>query len=122
MQALLRHPVPASRFRYVSADTGDEGEWRFQRANGLAWLGADEIIEGPVHIHFDLDVLDPQEFPHLAYTDGRLSVDAGVELVRRFAGSLVGLTITEFAPSDDQAASDGSGVIARLCEAAHAAT
>ena len=122
MQALLSHPVPASRFRYVSADTGDEGEWRFQRANGLAWLGADEIIEGPVHIHFDLDVLDPQEFPHLAYTDGRLSVDAGVELVRRFAGSLVGLTITEFAPSDDQAASDGSGVIARLCEAAHAAT
>ena len=118
MQVLLSHPLPAVQFRYVSADVGDEGDWRFQKANGLAWLGADEVFDGPVHIHFDLDVLDPQEFPHVAYLEGSLSVEAGVALVRRFARSLVGLTITEFAPSDDQAASKGSRVIARLCEAA----
>jgi len=120
MQALLRHPLPASRFRYVAADTGDEGDWRFRDANGLTWLDDGEDIEGPAHIHFDLDVFDPAEFPHLAYTDGKLSIDAGIAIVRRFASQLVGLTITEFAPADDQAAADGSQVIARLCDAAHA--
>jgi len=120
MQSLLRHPLPASQFRYVAADTGDEGDWRFRDANGLAWLDEAEHVQGPVHIHFDLDVLDPTEFPHLAYTDGKMSIDAGIAIVRRFASKLVGLTITEFAPADDQAALDGSKVIARLCDAAHA--
>jgi arginase len=118
MQSLLRYPLPAAQFRYVSAGLGDEGDWYFQKAHALAWLGADEVFDGPVHIHFDLDVFDPQEFPHLAYTDGNLSIEAGIALVRRFASSLVGLTITEFAPSDVQAASEGSHVIARLCDAA----
>jgi arginase len=73
-----------------------------------------------VHIHFDLDVLDPREFPYLAYPDGNLGVEEAVALVRRIAreADLVGLTLTEFAPSDDDAAREGSRVIARLCEAA----
>ena len=63
---------------------------------------------------------DPAEFPHLACLDGTLSLRDGLGLVRSIAGSasLVGLTITEFAPSDENEAREGSRVIAQLCEAA----
>jgi len=76
-------------------------------------------IAGPIHIHFDLDALDPAEFPHVAYPDGRLSLHAGLALVREAAViGLVGLTITEFAPVDEHAASEGSRFREQLCEAA----
>ena len=65
-------------------------------------------------------MLDPAEFPHLAYTDGKLGVDEAVALVGRIAehADLVGLTITEFSPATDADARGGAQVIARLCEAA----
>jgi len=65
-------------------------------------------------------VLDPREFPHVAYPEGGLGVDDAVALVARTArdADLVGFTVTEFAPADDDAARDGSRVIQRLCEAA----
>jgi arginase len=117
---LLGQPVPPSRFVYVGAHVGDDGEWAFQREHGLSWFEPGRSLPGPVHIHFDLDALDPAEFPHLAYPEGRLSLDAGVELVRQVAagGDLVGLTITEFAPADATAALAGSRYLHRLCEAA----
>jgi arginase len=120
LSALLGNPLSPSNFRYVSAHLGDDGDWAFQRDNSLAWLEADQPIVGPVHIHFDLDVLDPAEFPHIAYPDGNLSMEAGLALVRTVtnAGTLVGLTITEFAPVDQAAAKDGSAYLRRLCEAA----
>ena len=120
LQPLLTAPLPPSRFRYVSAHLGDEGDWAFQREKGLAWLEPGAQISGPIHVHFDLDSLDPGEFPHLAYPDGKLSLDAGVALVRGLAasGTIVGLTITEFAPRDDKASIDGGRYIARVCEAA----
>lgn len=117
---LLASPLSPSRFRYVSAHVGDEGDWAFQRAHGLSWLEPGAPMPGPVHVHFDLDALDPAEFPHVAYPEGRLSIEAGLAVVRAAAagGHLVGLTITEFAPADEQAAEEGSRVIARICEAA----
>lgn len=88
--------------------------------NGLEWLTPEQPISGPVHVHFDLDALDPAEFPHVAYPDGNMSMEAGLSLVRDLgrSGSLVGLTITEFAPVDQAAAENGSEYLARLCEAA----
>lgn len=124
LQALLSTPLPPAQFRYAAAHVGDGGDWAFQRAHGLTWLepwrrDAEQAIAGPIHIHFDLDSLDPAEFPHVAYPDGRLSFDAGLALVRSAAASgLVGLTITEFAPADERAARDGSGFLEQLCEAA----
>ena len=111
---------PASQFRYVSAHVGDDGDWTFQQANDLSWLDESRLPSGPVHVHFDLDSLDPAQFPHLAYPEGRLSMEAGLILVSRIAaaGTLVGLTITEFAPATDAAAVDGSGFLEKLCEAA----
>jgi arginase len=116
----LGKPLSPSRFRYVSAHLGDEGDWAFQKANGLSWLEPGESVSGPIHVHFDLDALDPAEFPHVAYPEGKLSIEAGLAVVRAAAagGELVGLTITEFAPADEQAAKDGSHVLARICEAA----
>ena len=113
-------PLTPSRFRYVAADVGDEGDWAFQRSNGLRWYEPGEIFDGPVHLHFDLDVLDPAEFPHLAYPDGRLPMAEAIEFVRRLARhqDLVSMTITEFAPADAAAAVAGQQMIAALCDAA----
>lgn len=123
LQALLSAPLPPAQFRYVSAHVGDEGDWAFQRSHDLTWLEpgqlmARQCISGPIHIHFDLDALDPAEFPHVAYPDGRLPLDTGLDLVRSVADSLVGLTITEFAPADEGAAREGSRILEHLCKAA----
>ncbi|MEO7323424.1 MAG: arginase family protein [Dokdonella sp.] len=124
LQALLSTPLAPAQFRYVSAHVGDEGDWVFQKAHDLAWLEpgsllTEEGVSGPIHIHFDLDALDPAGFPHVAYPDGRLSLEAGVALVRSAAAAgLVGLTITEFAPADEHAAQEGSRFLRQLCEAA----
>lgn len=121
MQRLLGAPLAPDRFFYFGARVGDEGDWAFQRDHGLAMLDVARCAGGPVHIHFDLDVLDPGAFPYLAYPEaGGPSIDDVVSLVRRIAtaNDLVGLTITEFAPADDADARKGSEVIARLCEAA----
>jgi arginase len=119
---LLGAPLHPHNFRYFSAKVGDEGDWFFQRDKDLKWLAPDERFLGPVHIHFDLDALDPIEFPHVAYPDGTLSKENGLSLVRSVAaaGALVGLTITEFAPADANAAQEGSDYVRYLCEAAAA--
>jgi len=120
MLGLLGAPLPPSQFHYFSAHVGDPGDWEFQREHGLTWLEAGQPVSGPVHVHFDLDVFDAAEFPHLAYLDGKLPIEAGVSLLRTLAssGTLVSLTITEFAPADERGAEEGSRVLARLCEAA----
>ena len=120
LKSLLSTPLPPSQFRYVSAHVGDEGDWAFQRDQGLSWHEPGQPLSGPVHVHFDLDALDPAEFPHLAYPDGKLSIEAALDLMRAVAaaGMLVGLTITEFAPADRRGALEGSRFLARLCEAA----
>jgi len=122
LRAQLTSPLAPSQFRYMSAHVGDEGEWVFQRENHLSWLETDEPLVGPVHIHFDLDALNPSEFPHVAYPDGKLSTEEGLCLVRRVAesGLLVGLTITEFSPADQAGAEHGCRFIRQLCEAAGA--
>lgn len=120
MRPMLGAPVDPARFRYFGIRVGDDGDWALQRELDLKTFDPQAALNGPVHIHFDLDVLDPREFPHLAYTDGDLAIDQAVALVGRIAldNELVGLTITEFSPGNEQDAHEGSRVIARLCEAA----
>jgi arginase len=118
----LGPPLAPGKFRYVAAHVGDGGDWEFQKERDLQWYRPGEPIEGPVHVHFDLDALDPAEFPHVAYPEGKLAKEAGLSLVRDIArtGTLVGLTITEFAPADEAGADDGARYIKLLCEAAAA--
>lgn len=122
MRPYLGAPIDPARFHYVGAHVGDEGDWALQRELNLGMLDSQVSIGGPVHIHFDLDVLDPLEFPYVAYPDGRLGVEDGIALVQRIArqAEVVGLTITEFAPSTEEEAREGGKIIARLCEAATA--
>jgi len=120
MRPFLGPPVDPARFHYVGIQVGDEGDWALQRELDLKLLDAKAALQGPVHIHFDLDALDPREFPYVAYPEGKLPVDDAVALVGRIAreADLVGLTITEFAPGNDDEARLGSEVIARICAAA----
>lgn len=125
MRPFLSKPIDPTHFHYVGIQVGDDGDWALQRALNLKTLDCSNPdaplpIAGPVHIHFDLDALDPREFPHVAYPEGQLAIDDAIALVTRIAREtdLVGLTITEFAPNDDAEAQAGSAVIARICEAA----
>ncbi|TQF10141.1 arginase family protein [Myxococcus llanfairpwllgwyngyllgogerychwyrndrobwllllantysiliogogogochensis] len=121
MRELLPAPISADRFFYYGVRVGDEGDLEFQRQHGLALLDEARVSGRKLHIHFDLDVLDPDEFPHLAFREpGGPSVADAVSLVERLAATndVVGLTITEFAPDSDVAAANGGMVIARLCDAA----
>lgn len=121
MRRHLGAPIDPARFRYHGIRAADEGDRAFQREHGLMLFDPQMPMTGPVHIHFDLDALDPNEFPYLAYPEpGGLVVGDAIALVRGIAarGDLVGLTITEFAPADDREAQAGSDVIAALCEAA----
>ena len=115
-------PIDSARFHYAGIRVGDEGDWALQRELGLKVLDAQTPLDGPVHIHFDLDVLDPREFPYVAYPEGKLAVDEAIALVRRVSqqADIVGLTVTEFAPADEDEARAGGQVIARICEAAMA--
>jgi len=121
MRQHLRHPLTPEKFFYFGARVGDDGDWAFQREHGLAWLGTDQSVRGPVHVHFDLDVMEPGEFPYLAYPepDG-LSIESALALLKRIAADsdLVGLTFTEFAPANDIDACIGSGIVAKFCAAA----
>ena len=120
LRALLRNPLSPDRFRYVWANVADPGDRDFQAARGLRWLRDDETIAGPVHIHFDLDVLDPREFPFLAYPEPTgMPIAKAISLLERLAqqSNIVGLTITEFAPANETDARTGGQTIAALCEA-----
>ncbi|NUO74607.1 MAG: arginase family protein [Lysobacter sp.] len=120
LRPLLGAPIDPARFRYHGIRVGDDGDWALQRELGLNTLEPQWQPNGPVHVHFDLDVLDPAQFPYLAYTDGDLAIDAAVALVADIArrADLVGFTVTEFAPANEGDAEAGSRVIARLCDAA----
>jgi arginase len=120
MRPFLGKPVNPERFHYFGIRVGDDGDWALQRELELKLLDPQASIAGPVHIHFDLDVLDPREFPYVAYPEGSLAIEDAIALVERFArdADIVGFTVTEFAPSNDDEAREGSRVIARLCEAA----
>lgn len=120
MRSLLGAPVDPVRFNYFGIRVGDEGDWALQRELELKVLDTRAPIDGPVHVHFDLDVLDPRQFPYVAYPDGGLGVQEAVDLVGCIArqAEVVGFSVTEFAPSDEDQAREGSRVMARLCEAA----
>lgn len=120
MRPFLSAPIDPARFRYFGIRVGDDGDWELQREMDLKLLDPHAPVVGPVHIHFDLDVLDPGEFPYVAYPDGNLGINEAIALIGGIAreADVVGLTVTEFAPSDDDEAHKGSQVIARICEAA----
>ena len=119
MRPFLGAPIDPARFHYFGIRVGDDGDWALQSELDLKLLDFETPLDGPVHIHFDLDVLDPHEFPYLAYPEGGLGIEEAIALLGHIArgADVVGLTVTEFAPSNEEETREGSKVIARLCEA-----
>ncbi len=119
MRPLLGAPIDPARFHYSGIQVGDDGDWALKRELDLRLMEPEAPIDGPVHIHFDLDVLHPLEFPYVAYPEGALKVEEAIALLTRIAreADVVGLTMTEFAPANAEEVRQGSKVIARLCEA-----
>lgn len=92
----------------------EENEVRMLRSSELKDLGSEtaaQVLEtvarvldkSLLHIHLDLDVLDPAEFPHVNVpSPGGLSVMQLQQLLQsislQFQGRLCGLTVTEFRP------------------------
>ncbi|MFM9936739.1 MAG: arginase family protein [Novosphingobium sp.] len=122
MQRRLGAPLDPARFFYCGERVADPAEAVFREQRGLRSFDIEHLPEGtPVHIHFDLDVLDPLAFPHLAFPEpGGLAIDNAITLIRKIARrcDVVGFTLTEFAPADDQAARDGANVLAAIVAAA----
>lgn len=119
MRPLLGAPIDPARFHYSGIQVGDDGDWALKRELDLRLMEPEAPIDGPVHLHFDLDVLHPLEFPYVAYPEGALKVEEAIALLTRIAreADVVGLTMTEFAPANAEEVRQGSKVIARLCEA-----
>jgi arginase len=119
MRPLLGTPIDPAHFHYFGIQVGDEGDWALKRELDLQLMEPGASMGGPVHIHFDLDVLDPLEFPYVAYPEGALKVADAIALLARIAreADVVGLTVTEFAPANADEVREGSKTIARLCEA-----
>jgi len=119
MRPLLGAPIDPKRFHYFGIRVGDEGDWALQRELDLKELDPQASVGGPMHVHFDLDALDPREFPYVAYPEGGVAIAEAIALVSRLArdANVVGLTISEFAPANESEARKGSQTIARICDA-----
>ena len=74
---------------------------------------------GPVFIHLDLDVLDPEEFPAAVPAPGGLSSDKLYDLMEAVAdeSELVGLEVTAFeAPEDEDERADMAETAMRVVD------
>ena len=107
----------------------DSGERELLERSAATVIGASVIetlvavknaLDGaPVFIHFDLDVLDPEEFPAAVPAPGGLSSDKLYDLMEAVAedSEIVGLEITAFeAPEDDDERADMAETAMRVID------
>jgi arginase len=122
-------PLPTNRVLLAGTRAVDDAEASYLAESGVQSLPAAELtcesliaaIEASgassVYIHIDLDVLDPAEIQGIGYPEPfGLTVPQLTEMVRAVKArfTLVGAGITEFAPADDDQASDDLPTILRL--------
>mgnify|MGYP000173179958 CR=1 FL=1 len=122
-------PVPAERVVLVGTRAFDEPEAEWIAGRGIRVIGPSELtaeslvaaIEATgasaVHVHIDLDVLDPAEFSSLGFPEPfGVTVASLLDAIRavttRF--ELAGAAICEFAPPSPEAASDDLPTILRI--------
>jgi arginase len=66
--------------------------------------GARPLVEGPIYLSVDLDVLDPAFAPGVSHREpGGLSVRDVLSLVQQLGGTLVGADVVEYNPRQDVA-------------------
>lgn len=102
--ALGLEPIPEERLVLVDARDLDPPEHEYLRTarihhTEVAELSADDVPEGPVYLHIDLDVITPDDLPGQVFpAPGGPSVDAVAAAVARVVGTgrvaAVGLACT----------------------------
>ncbi|WP_295779433.1 arginase family protein [uncultured Microbacterium sp.] len=130
--ALLRLDpgIPPSRLVLAGTRALDAGEERFVRENDVRVLSPSDLADPDaladavaatgatrVHVHVDLDVLDPAEITGVALPEpfGARTVEVVASIRRlRERMPLAGATLTEFSPSSPAAAVDDLGTILRV--------
>lgn len=119
--ALVPRPLAPTQVVLAGVRDLDRDEATFISDRAVSRLGpADLLVPGrlvgrlrsggatKLHVHLDLDVIDPLEFPDaLMRTDGGVSTDCIVETVAELAAAfdVVGFSVVEFAPRSADAAS-----------------
>lgn len=119
-------PVQRDRVTLVGARTFDEAEREYVDRHGIPVIAPDApermaaavamrlAGDDPVHLHIDLDSLDPEVFPHVNYpVPGGLSLDAVMAIVEAIQdrAMIAGVTLTEYAPREPHG---GMGAIRRI--------
>jgi arginase len=100
-------PLTPEQVILVGVRTGDPAEYEYIERAGIRHHGVEEIdraldgLTGPVYVHIDLDVLEPDEFGSTCYPvpDG-VPARRLVDLVSQ-VDNVVGAAITEHAPVAD---------------------
>lgn len=98
------HLLTPDQIVLIGERGGADSEHEYLAAKGLRRFGVNEVerafagVRGPVHVHVDLDVLEPRAFASTCYPepDG-LDPDRLAELIAGLDG-IVGGAITEHAP------------------------
>jgi len=97
-------PLTPDQVILVGVRTGDPAEYEYIERAGIRHHGVADLdraldgVTGPVYVHIDLDVLDPDEFGSTCYpvADG-IPAQRLIDLVSR-VDTVVGAAITEHAP------------------------
>jgi arginase len=125
----LGETIAAERVVLAGVRDLDDGERPLLERSAATVIGA-SVVEtlvavknavdgGPVFIHLDLDVLDPEEFPAAVPAPGGLSSDKLYDLMEAVAeeSELVGLEITAFeAPADEDERADMAETAMRVID------
>jgi arginase family enzyme len=128
-EAGLGDTIPADRVVLAGVRDLDSGERELLERSAATVIGA-SVVEtlvavkhaldgGPVFVHLDLDVLDPEEFPAAVPAPGGLSSDKLYDLMEAVAddSELVGLEITAFeAPADEEQRADMAETAMRVLD------
>lgn len=113
-------PLMAEQVVLTGIRAFEPGQREYLDESGIRWWGvvgferAFDGLDGPVYVHVDLDVLDPEEFGSVCYRepDGP-AVQAVIDLIGR-VDDIVGASITEHAPRDDADLARDADVVRRI--------
>ncbi|MFC9691141.1 arginase family protein [Kribbella sp. NPDC056951] len=101
------HRLKPEQVILVGVRAYEPGEREYVESRGVRLYGVPELeravdgISGPVYVHLDLDVLDPEHFDSVSYpVAGGVTPDRLVELLRA-VGPVVGGAITEYVGTGD---------------------
>jgi arginase len=125
----LGETIAAERLVLAGVRDLDDGERELLERSEATVIGA-SVVEtlvavknaldgGPVFIHLDLDVLDPEEFPAAVPAPGGLSSDKLYDLMEAVAddSELVGIEVTAFeAPADPDELADAAETAMRVLD------